>query len=257
MPMVHDLMTRAVITVKPDQQMGEVTRIMNSSAVRHLAVIDDAQHLLGVISAHDVHVSAATLAADAMSRNPVTVTPTTPGSEAVVEMLQHRINSLPVVDAERRLVGILTSTDLLMVAYDALRKAEITRPLSKRIDVEHTVLLSKLQRVRNARHADTETIALRELGRFLQRRYDREQAAGGLFASWLESNPGLCGDVAEMCEQHAQIIKRLESLEAANLARAKSGPDEPTAGIAELISAVEEHEATKAELDKLSISDVA
>jgi len=251
MPMVQDLMTRAVITVKPDQQMGEVTRVMNRGAVRHLAVVDDAQQLLGVISAHDVHVSAATLASNAMSRTPITVAPSTPASEAVVEMLKHSINSLPVVDAERRLVGILTSTDLLMVAYDALKKAEITRPLSKRIDVEHTVLASKLLRVRNARHADTETIALRELGRFLQRRYDREQADGGLFASWLQSNPGLGGDVAEMCEQHAQIIKRIGSLEAVNLARAKSGSDERSPGIGELISAVEEHEATKAELAKL------
>jgi CBS-domain-containing membrane protein len=51
--------------------------------------------------------------ADVMKNDPVTVRPETSLSVAIAAMLTRRINCLPVVDAEARLVGILTSTDLL------------------------------------------------------------------------------------------------------------------------------------------------
>lgn len=49
----------------------------------------------------------------AMSRDVATVTPGTPLKEALVLLRKHSIKALPVVDSERRVIGILTQTDLV------------------------------------------------------------------------------------------------------------------------------------------------
>ena len=51
--------------------------------------------------------------ADLMTRDPVTVTPAASLAEATACMVAHRVSEVPVVDAARRVVGILTEGDLL------------------------------------------------------------------------------------------------------------------------------------------------
>jgi CBS domain-containing protein len=50
---------------------------------------------------------------DAMTRDPTTVTPETSIARAEELLERHGWNALPVVEAERRLVGVVTSLDLL------------------------------------------------------------------------------------------------------------------------------------------------
>jgi CBS domain-containing protein len=52
-------------------------------------------------------------AADVMTRNVVTVTPTTPIRAAIQLMLDNKISGLPVIDAMGQVEGILTEGDLL------------------------------------------------------------------------------------------------------------------------------------------------
>jgi CBS domain-containing protein len=51
--------------------------------------------------------------ADAMTKDPVTVTPDTPISRAEALLEERGWNALPVVEDGRRLVGVVTSLDLL------------------------------------------------------------------------------------------------------------------------------------------------
>jgi CBS domain-containing protein len=51
--------------------------------------------------------------ADAMTKDVVTVTPETPIAKAEAVLEQHGWNALPVVEEGRRLVGVITSLDLL------------------------------------------------------------------------------------------------------------------------------------------------
>lgn len=53
-------------------------------------------------------------AKDIMTTNPVTIRPEADVSEAVRLMLENKINGLPVVDADGRLVGILCQSDLIV-----------------------------------------------------------------------------------------------------------------------------------------------
>ena len=55
-----------------------------------------------------------------MTRTVFTVCPDAPASEAAARVLEHKVGSLPVVDEDEELVGVITETDLLRVAHQAL-----------------------------------------------------------------------------------------------------------------------------------------
>lgn len=48
-----------------------------------------------------------------MSGAPLSVSTETPAREVVELMLEHRIGAVPVIDAEQRLVGIVSYVDVL------------------------------------------------------------------------------------------------------------------------------------------------
>lgn len=53
-----------------------------------------------------------------MTSDPITVAPQTPVAEIAQLLLEHRINGVPVVDRERRMLGIITAGDLIYRAAD-------------------------------------------------------------------------------------------------------------------------------------------
>ena len=54
--------------------------------------------------------------ADVMARKPITVQPDTPLQTAIELLAHHKISGLPVVDAQQKMVGILSESDLMWKA---------------------------------------------------------------------------------------------------------------------------------------------
>src|SRR5215213_7548387 len=54
------------------------------------------------------------LVRDVMTTKVVTAEPSTPFKEIAARLTQHRISAVPVVDADRRVLGIVTEADLLL-----------------------------------------------------------------------------------------------------------------------------------------------
>ncbi|MEW6432359.1 MAG: CBS domain-containing protein [Myxococcota bacterium] len=117
------VMTREVHCVTPEVPLPKAWAMMTALGVRHVPVLYDGR-LVGILSDRDVLVRAArasdgTLAVpevscgEAMTANPVAVPSTTPVSKVAALMLQHRIDSIPIVDLEGHLWGLVTSTDLI------------------------------------------------------------------------------------------------------------------------------------------------
>jgi len=82
-------------------------------------VIDSAERLCGIVTDGDlrrrmlrVAVPTEGTAADAMTRDPVTIRPDALASEALRQMEARKITSLPVVDAAGRLAGVIQIHDL-------------------------------------------------------------------------------------------------------------------------------------------------
>jgi acetoin utilization protein AcuB len=136
---VRDIMTKDLVSVGPADPLIEVRALFYRRRIRHVLVVEEG-FLKGVISDRDVlsamspfldthleeqrDVSTLGTRADAiMTPSPIAVGPDDHVDVAMKRMLDHRISCLPVVSAEGKPVGIVTTADMLRVSLDdALRR---------------------------------------------------------------------------------------------------------------------------------------
>ena len=117
-------MSTAVMTADANETVKEAHSDMQVGVIRHLPVLDDRRRLVGMLSDRDVmRVVGAKRngkVADIMTREVVTIRPEAAAHEAASLMIDLKIGSLPVVDEEGNLVGMITQTDYLELARRAL-----------------------------------------------------------------------------------------------------------------------------------------
>ena len=135
---VNDVMTTRVVAVRKTATFKEMILLMRKFRVSAFPVIDDAGRVIGVVSQADMlnkeadlatgpgplsgilrfrdHDKAAGVtAAELMTSPPLTVSPSTPLTEAARLMRDHRVKRLPVINATGHLIGIISRTDVLSV----------------------------------------------------------------------------------------------------------------------------------------------
>ena len=124
---VAEVMTSDTMTMEPNQSFAEVVGLMANQSFRHVLVVDSDRHLHGVISDRDVLRALSRTGdwskksiSEIMTRDSITTTPDSAISVAARAMLEKRINCLPVIGADGRVCGILTTTDLLH-AYEKIQ----------------------------------------------------------------------------------------------------------------------------------------
>jgi len=127
--LVRDWMTRNVITLGLKTTVLDAAEIMRSKKIRQFPVIDDKGQLAGIVSDRDIRDAMPSKylpgdmalggslsnlrAADIMTAEPLTVSPTTPVDIVASILQRHKFGGLPVVDSSSRLVGIITVADVL------------------------------------------------------------------------------------------------------------------------------------------------
>jgi CBS domain-containing protein len=135
---VGDMMTREVVTLREEQNLGQVMAGLERFGFRHLPVVDG-DKLVGLVTQRDLlSASVSSLRGSApraldaslqenvfiatiMNRDIDTVTPDTPIVEAARRMRDHKFGCLPVVNGpDRKLVGIITESDFLDLAINLL-----------------------------------------------------------------------------------------------------------------------------------------
>jgi CBS domain-containing protein len=139
-----DIMTRDLITVTPEMEIAQAAAILLENRINGLPVIDDSGKLVGIICQSDIIAQqktlpipsfftfldglialtsmknlekevrkiAATTVSQAMTRNPVTVTPDARIETVAALMVDRNMHTLPVVD-QGELVGIVGKEDVL------------------------------------------------------------------------------------------------------------------------------------------------
>jgi CBS domain-containing protein len=157
---VKDVMTSDVVTVGPRTPLKDVGRLMVERRISGLPVVDEDGSVLGVVSEGDIlvkergHLAERSLfdhlldiesgegakhdardAADAMTWPAVTIRPDRSVPEAAAQMLDRRVNRLPVVDKNGALLGIVTRADLVraFVREDDAIEREIREDVVLRI----------------------------------------------------------------------------------------------------------------------------
>jgi len=161
---VHDCMTANPITISKDTPIFEALEIIQKHKIRHLPVTRDGK-LIGLVTERGLlkvspspastlsvyelnYILAKVTVAEAMIKNPITISPNAPIEEAALIMREHKIGCLPVVEGDK-LVGIITQTDMVeaLVNLFGLRRAgsRVVLEVSDRVGVlaEITSLLKE------------------------------------------------------------------------------------------------------------------
>lgn len=126
---VRDLMTKGVVAVRADHDLGALHDLMLGRDIRHAPVVNEQGELIGLVSQRDLlrHVLSFTdelpisnrrellhgmCVGEIMVEEVEAADPDQPLAEAAAVMLENKFGCLPVVDG-LRLVGILTEADFV------------------------------------------------------------------------------------------------------------------------------------------------
>ncbi|MEZ4530163.1 MAG: magnesium transporter [Thermomicrobiales bacterium] len=115
------LMTPAFVSIAPtlraDQAIAALRKVAeNAETVNYVYVTDSEDHLLGVLSLHRlVLTNQDALVRDLMFTRPITVQASEDQEAAARILTEHDLLALPVVDAENRILGIITVDDITEV----------------------------------------------------------------------------------------------------------------------------------------------
>ncbi len=157
-PVVRDFMTANPVTISPTDSLETVIKLLEQHRISGLPVVDEANHVVGIISEGDLLVRESPMqpplhmtlmgsviyfespkqfhqhmqkalgmfVQDVMSTKPIIAKPDFPLATAASMMLSKKINRLPVVDDDQTLIGIITRHDLVQALKPAVAFEEET-----------------------------------------------------------------------------------------------------------------------------------
>ncbi len=143
---VRDIMTKKLITVSPDTEINKAAGLLMGKHINGVPVVDKDGRLLGILCQSDLVMQqkklplpsfftlldgfipltserkiekeiqkiAATTVKDAMTPDPVTISPDATLDEVASIMVENKYHTIPVLD-EEKLVGIVGKEDVLKV----------------------------------------------------------------------------------------------------------------------------------------------
>jgi CBS domain-containing protein len=113
-PFVANVMQKAV-TCKENEEVRAIAERIVTRSVNHIVVVDDQGKLNGIVTSWDITRALAEgkkALADIVTRRVITAKLDEPLETASKRMAQHNISALPVIDGERKVLGIVTSEDV-------------------------------------------------------------------------------------------------------------------------------------------------
>ena len=141
--LVRNLMTQNPRSCHANDNLDAAARVMWETDCGAVPIVDDGGHVVGIVTDRDICMAAYTQGQPlwsipvgvAMARDVITCSSDDDVDVAERSMCDARIRRLPVVDADQRLVGMLSLNDLAREAVnnghtDAPRSADVTRTLA-------------------------------------------------------------------------------------------------------------------------------
>lgn len=129
---VSQYMSRSVVTIAPQAEFHWAFDLMRSRRIHHLPVVEDGR-VLGIVAERDLLLAAANFGSaevpvrEIMHGPAICVSENAQLKQAARLLVVEHIGSLPVLNARKELVGIITETDIFKVTAGMLR----ARPAAK------------------------------------------------------------------------------------------------------------------------------
>lgn len=137
------IMKTGVVSIGMDATLNAALEICSDQGIRHLPVVDEENRLVGILTDRDIryHLSPrlGTLSENSsdrallqrhvhvvMSRSVIVGSPEMTLAEGARLMLTHRVGCLPIVDSDSRIVGLVTTSDYLLLIASAAGANEPT-----------------------------------------------------------------------------------------------------------------------------------
>jgi len=133
--LIANWMTKDVVTLTSDRSMMKASKLMKDKAVSCMPIVDEDGKLVGIVSDRDIKDASPSKATtldmhelyyllsdikikDIMTKKVTTIRPDETVEKAAVLMLEGHFGSLPVVEEDGTLVGIITDTDVFKVLVE-------------------------------------------------------------------------------------------------------------------------------------------
>lgn len=135
--LVKDRMTTNVITASLKTDVEEAYELMKKHSIRRLPVVDEEGALLGIVTDRDTrqmlipwksskeerefyYFASEVTVGEIMTSDVITVRTNTDVAEVARLIYNHKIGGLPVVDDEKKVVGIITEMDILAMFIEMM-----------------------------------------------------------------------------------------------------------------------------------------
>lgn len=115
---VAEVMSRWPVTTSPDASMQQIAQMMEQHDCGDVLIVEDGM-LVGIVTDRDIAVRAVarglpltTTARKVMTERVVAIRPHETADQALHLMSVHNVRRLPVIDADRHVLGLLSQVDL-------------------------------------------------------------------------------------------------------------------------------------------------
>ena len=131
LPIVNDFMDKTFVTLKADMDVFKAIDILIDSKVTSAVVVDDQNHIIGILSEKDCmtlltkgayHTLPSGKVSEFMTEKVVTIPANTDIFQVADMFLKHFFRRLVVADEENHMIGQITRRDLLRVIKDWKRE---------------------------------------------------------------------------------------------------------------------------------------
>ena len=130
--LVQEWMTKEVLTITLETSMMKASRLMKDKNIRRLPVVDENMCVIGIVSDRDIKEASPSKATtldmhelyyllselkikDIMTKSPICAEPNDSVESVALVMMERNFGGMPVVDKDRKVVGIITKSDIFRV----------------------------------------------------------------------------------------------------------------------------------------------
>lgn len=165
--LAKEIMSKSVVTIKDSLTVREARQTMYEKRIRHLPVVNDEDHVVGVFTEHDIFQALDDTTADDhhilsqkvstyMTTDIISAHPDEFVEDLATIFYDYRIGMLPILE-KKKLVGIITRSDLL---YTLIQLTGAHQPSSIiQVEVEnHSGKLAELATIISHRYTNITSV---------------------------------------------------------------------------------------------------
>jgi CBS domain-containing protein len=159
---VSQYMSRSVVTIAPQAEFHWAFDLMRSRRIHHLPVVED-DRVVGIVAERDLLLAAANFGSaevpvrEIMHSPAICVSENAQLKQAARLLVVEHIGSLPVLNARKALVGIITETDIFKVTAGMLRARPAAKKAAKKTVKKAATKTAKKTATKTAKRASKRT----------------------------------------------------------------------------------------------------